>query len=447
MSSFKGIILLGGMGQRFDDELPKQFHRLSGKKIYLHTLDRFKEAGFFDQIILVVQKDYMQEVKEDVKEDPLVLVVAGGLTRQESSYQGIKAAASADFVMIHDAVRPFVSASILAENKRLVEQFLAVDTCIASFDTIVKSQDGVFIDEIPSRDSFLRGQTPQTFAYDTILEAHEKARCEGFLNATDDCSLLLRQHKKVAIAKGSESNIKITTAQDLYLAEQLMRKAEPLQGALRKNFEGMVFALLGASGGIGQEITKDLRSLGARVIPIGRSSSCYPLDLTQKEMIFPLFDRIYEEFGLLDGFINAAGILTKKKLKELSIEEIERELQVNLHGAIFAAKGVKLKKGGHIINISSSSFAKGRKEMSIYSASKAGLINFSQALAEELHEQRVNVIVPKRTNTLMRLYNFPGEDPSTLLDPALVSKKVIQLLSQDTVTGHIIEVDHESVSH
>jgi 2-C-methyl-D-erythritol 4-phosphate cytidylyltransferase len=205
------IILMAGKGERFGSTLPKQLHELCGKKIYKYTLERFQESRLFEEIILVCHPDWMVQ-EEGVK------VVAGGATRQESSYRGLLACApDTQYVVIHDGVRPFVSLEILQENVRAVKQFDAVDTCIPSTDTIVHSVDGKRIDEIPLRSEYWRGQTPQSFAYDLILEAHQRTKRK---NATDDCSLVLEMGYDVHIVIGSEENIKITTEKDILLAEQ-----------------------------------------------------------------------------------------------------------------------------------------------------------------------------------------------------------------------------------
>lgn len=219
--NIKALILMGGRGARFKSSLPKQFHAIGGKKIYLHTLEQFVKSGLFQEIVLVCTKEWIEEVKLEVEGYP-VRVVAGGETRQDSSYLGLLACGEdTDLVVIHDAVRPFVSQRILHENVEACKKYEAVDTCIPATDTLVKTLDGEKIDEIPHRAHFMRGQTPQSFSYELILEAHEHARNKQ-LTATDDCSLVLALGKKVNIIPGEESNIKITTDFDLHLAERLL---------------------------------------------------------------------------------------------------------------------------------------------------------------------------------------------------------------------------------
>ncbi len=214
---YAAIILMGGEGRRFGTPHPKQFHLLNEKKIYRHTLETFESSQLFDQITLVCHPDWIAQVQQEIS--PSITLIAGGPTRQASSFLGIQAC-QAEFVMIHDAVRPFVSLEILQRNLTAVHLHSAVDTCIPSADTIVHAPGKTLITTIPPRDHYLRGQTPQTFDYKLILEAHQKTRQQ---EATDDCSLVLELGHPIAIVAGDESNIKITTELDVEWAEFLLK--------------------------------------------------------------------------------------------------------------------------------------------------------------------------------------------------------------------------------
>lgn len=425
---FKAILLLGGVGERFDAEKPKQFHRLSGKRVYQHTLDVFLKARFFDEVVLVVHPEWMELVQKEV--GACVKIVQAGKTRQESSYRGLLACGEeTEFVVIHDAVRPFVTEKILEENKLAVMQFGAVDTCIPSFDTIVECRESK-IRCIPDRGHFWRGQTPQSFRYDWIKAAHEQA-LGG--NASDDCQLVMGMGKEVAIVQGCEDNIKITTQLDLFMAEQLMRlRTVPLekgQGSLLDRH----FAVVGGTGGIGRAICEELEREGAKVSLLSRSLD---VDIANEKEVQRAFDAI----GEVDGLINAAGFLKRGTLKSLSNEEILQQISVNLNGVIFACRSAKVRAGGHIVNIASSSYARGREETPVYSAAKAGVVNFTQAISGEFPQLCINAIVPQRTKTAMRLSNFPGESDAELIDPEDVAKCIINLLKGPKITGQIIEV-------
>ena len=209
---------MGGSGSRFGGETPKQFLLFGGKRVYLHTLEALQKTQLFDEILLVCHPAWVEIAAQETSG---LKVIPGGETRQESAYLGLQAwAQNPDIVLIHDAVRPFVSPEILQAN---IEQAIlhgAVDTCIPSADTLVHVPSGDTIQAIPPRQEYWRGQTPQTFRFPLIWDAHQAARKEGFAS-TDDCSLVLKQGHPVHIVLGSERNIKITTSFDLLLAESM----------------------------------------------------------------------------------------------------------------------------------------------------------------------------------------------------------------------------------
>jgi len=216
---FSALILMGGEGRRLGSTLPKQFHTLGTLKVYEHTLATFRQSQLFQEIILVCHPEWIESVREETAHLPNVKVIPGGATRQASSWEGLKAChPSCKYVMIHDAVRPFISQEIIRKNAQAVLEHNAIDTVIASADTLIITDDGLTISSIPPRAQFRRGQTPQTFAYPLICEAHTKT---VRTNATDDCQLVLDLGIPVTLAEGSDENIKITTEHDLALADYL----------------------------------------------------------------------------------------------------------------------------------------------------------------------------------------------------------------------------------
>ncbi len=430
---------MGGTGVRFGSELPKQFHRLAGKKVYLYTLEAFLQSGLFEEILLVCPANWMEEVRRDIASYAVkITLVPGGKTRQESSLNGLLACGeSTQIVVIHDAVRPFVSQKILRDNVLGAIEHRAVDTCIPSADTLVFAPNKKIISGIPNRSEYLRGQTPQSFAYPLILEAHLKADAHC---SSDDCSLVLKLGHPVHLVEGSEENMKITSSLDLYLAEHLLRlrTATVLPST---SLAGKRIAVTGGTGGIGRELCRLLEQEGAIPIPLSRSSE-YAVDLT----CFHSAKQAFEKIGPLDGLVNSIGLLKNKELDHLTPEEIDLLIETNLSGVIYSCKCACLKKGAHIINIASSSYARGRKNTAIYASAKAAVVNFTQGLAEEKPDLFINALVPQRTHTSMRLDNFPDEDPATLLAPDEVAKEIISLLKQSTVTGAIVEVRKSKAS-
>ncbi len=442
------ILLMGGRGARFKSSLPKQFHTLAGKKIYIHTLESFLACELFAQIILVCPMEWSEEVEKELKtllpelSRDKIRIVAGGETRQDSSYLGLLACPKeTSHVVIHDAVRPFVSEEILQENIRIAKLHGAADTCIPSADTIVHSGNSETIDTIPPRHEYLRGQTPQSFSYPLILKAHEEARTKN-LTATDDCALVLALGHPIHVAKGEESNIKITTDLDLYLAEQLFRRTRPKPNlhAESRSIQGKCYAITGGTGDIGQAIAKLLRLEGATPLLLSRSAPEYAADLTSPEQTQKIFAKLAQEHGPIDGLINCVGLFKLKAVEELTTQEIEELIAANLTSVIFACKFAEIKEGGDMINIASSAYSRGRKTYAIYSAAKAAVVNFTQALAEERPELNVNTLIPQRTHSRMRSAYFPEEDLNKLLTPSQVAEAALNLLKERPVTGMAIEV-------
>lgn len=434
------ILLMAGSGKRFASALPKQFHRLCGKKIYLHTLETLLASQLFSEIILVAHKDRFEEITNDIAiyEQIPIHCIEGGRTRQESSYLATLYSKDLDpdLLLIHDAVRPFVSPHILKENIEVAARFGAADTCIPSADTLVYAPGGDTISTIPLRSELFRGQTPQTFQFPLILEAHQTSNHQ---DATDDCSLLLELGKEVKVVLGSERNIKITTDLDLLLAEQLFRHSSPSVQINSSALAGKKIAVTGGSGGIGREICALLEREGALPLVLSLSSDSYPVDLTSARETEEVFQKIQEKHGPLDALINSVGLLKRGSLEELSSLEIEEQISSNLLPIVYSCKYASLKKGGHILNIASSSYLKGQKDAAIYSCTKAAVVNFSQALAEERCDLHINTLAPQRTNTTLRTENFPGEAIETLLDPEQIASQVVAVL-KTSLTGSVIPV-------
>jgi ribitol-5-phosphate 2-dehydrogenase (NADP+) / D-ribitol-5-phosphate cytidylyltransferase len=441
----KALILMGGAGERFGSATPKQFHRLAGKKVYLHTLETFLASGLFEEIFLVCLEDWIPQVREDLAAyaGAPVKVISGGTTRQESSLKGLLACGhSTQIVVIHDAVRPFVSLDIVRNNVLGALEHQAVDTCIPSSDTLVYAPGGQQIAAIPLRADYLRGQTPQSFEYSSILEAHLNAQKAGMSNASDDCSLLVREGKSVWVVKGSEENIKITSELDLFLAEHILRLRNTSSTSLKAalSLQGKKIAITGGTGGIGSALCRLLEQEGALPVVLARSAPTYPVDLTGYEETRKVFDRILADLGPLDGLVNSIGLLHHKQLDQLTQEEIDSLIATNLMGVIYSCKCAHLKKGAHIVNVSSSSYSRGRKHCTLYASAKAAVVNFSQGLAEEREDLLVNVLIPQRTHTAMRVGHFPDEDPSTLLSPEEVAQEIVSLLKQQSLTGTLVDV-------
>lgn len=219
------VIVAGGQGTRIEGKLPKQFLNLGDKPILAHCVQRFEACETVDQIILVVPEDYLEYCSQTIVDQhdfkKVKKIVCGGRERQDSVYLGLKACPnSTTVVAIHDGVRPFVSPQKISESIRLCEQKKAVILALPVKDT-VKRVEGSSVVTTLDRKKLWLVQTPQVFEYGFILDAYEKAIQEGFVG-TDDAMLVERLGHKVTVVEGEYQNIKITTAEDLAIAEKFI---------------------------------------------------------------------------------------------------------------------------------------------------------------------------------------------------------------------------------
>jgi 2-C-methyl-D-erythritol 4-phosphate cytidylyltransferase len=223
----KAVILASGSGSRINREIPKQFLELSGYPLIIHTLKPFEQSSNIDELIIVTRSDYIEKTWEFVNRYRLTKVkkiIQGGKTRQESSKNGIDTCGDdTKFVLIHDAVRPFVTSNLLNKLIKALNKYEAVVPVIPTTDTIIETDRKGFINNIPDRSKLWRVQTPQAFEYQLIKEAHNRALKDGINNSTDDSSLLLRIGHPVYTIKGDEKNIKITYPTDFDIAGKLLQ--------------------------------------------------------------------------------------------------------------------------------------------------------------------------------------------------------------------------------
>lgn len=222
------IILAGGLGLRFDKDVSKQFIELGDKPFLIHTIDVFESCSQIDKILVIAPKEFKSKTIDLIKKYKLkkiMDVIEGGGTRQESSYNSLKylERRNVTIVVIHDAIRPFVTEQIINNSIESAKKYGAADVMVKATDTIVKVKNG-FITEIPERKYLYHGQTPQAFKYNLIWEAHKKAKKEGYANASDDAKLILRIGQRVKIIEGNYENIKLTNQSDLLFFKALFER-------------------------------------------------------------------------------------------------------------------------------------------------------------------------------------------------------------------------------
>lgn len=219
------IVLAGGRGKRMGCTKSKQYIELNGRPILYYTLKHFIDNKNIDKIILVVAKDELQYCKEEVLDKyNLVIdsIAFGGEERQDSVYNGLLKAEGSEIVLIHDGARPFVSEKIIDDGIKYAKIYGAAAPGVMPKDTIkIKDAEGFSI-ETPDRSNIVAVQTPQVFSYNVILDCHKKVK-ENSLVVTDDTMVVENFGNKVYLYEGEYTNIKITTPEDLILAQYLVK--------------------------------------------------------------------------------------------------------------------------------------------------------------------------------------------------------------------------------
>ena len=227
-------ILAGGVGSRMGNvPLPKQFLDLDGKPIIVHTVEKFLLTSEFDKIYIATPQKWISHTRDTLRKfhitDERVEVVQGGSDRNETIMSIINVIeqdhkiTDEDVIVTHDAVRPFLTRRIIKENIDNVIKYGAVDTVITATDTIITSEGGQVIDEIPVRDKMYQGQTPQSFNINLLRDSYNELSADEKKILTDACKILVVSNKKVNLVLGELYNIKITTPYDLKVANYIIK--------------------------------------------------------------------------------------------------------------------------------------------------------------------------------------------------------------------------------
>lgn len=230
MSHFKSIALIpaAGMGKRMGASINKQYLQLNGLPILAHTISVFERSPLIDAIYLVIPADEIPYCREHIVEaggfKKVAAIVQGGKERQNSVMNGLnamrKSVADGDIVLIHDGVRPLLTENMLRDSIAVARICDGALVAVPAKDTIKIVADGIVI-ETPLRETLWQAQTPQSFRFGVIHAAHLSAEKDGFIG-TDDASLIEHSGGKIRIVPGDYRNIKITTPEDLILAETFL---------------------------------------------------------------------------------------------------------------------------------------------------------------------------------------------------------------------------------
>ena len=223
------LLIAGGSGSRMHQDIPKQFLTVNEKPVIVYTMEAFEHHPEIDAIAVVCIAGWDQVLKAYAKQfniTKLQLVVPGGECGQASIRNGVFALeqkfAQDDFVLIHDAIRPMVSAEIISDNIRVARECGNAITVIPCAEAMLLTEDGTVSNGSYPRDQLKRTQTPQAFRLGDICSLHREALEAGITNSIASCTLMIELGKQVFFSTGSEKNIKLTTVDDIDIFKALL---------------------------------------------------------------------------------------------------------------------------------------------------------------------------------------------------------------------------------
>jgi 2-C-methyl-D-erythritol 4-phosphate cytidylyltransferase len=223
------VVLAGGQGRRMHSDIQKQYMLLLGNPLITYALKTFEESPV-DEMVLVTgagEEDYVRrEILEPMGLCKVSAVVPGGKERYHSVYEGLKALDDCDVVLIHDGARPLIDQEVIA---RCIDGAIRYRACVAAMpvkDTIKVADAEQFAQSTPDRSRLWQVQTPQAFSYRLVKDAYDQIMTDEMLQAgiTDDAMVVEKQTDcRVKLVEGSYQNLKVTTPEDMILAEALLR--------------------------------------------------------------------------------------------------------------------------------------------------------------------------------------------------------------------------------
>lgn len=227
MSRVGVVIAAGGQGKRLGGRIPKQFLKFGRTSVIQTTLEVFQRSGTVQEIVVAAPGKYIKRLRNIVRRagfSKVMNIVPAGSERQHSVWNGLQGfSVEPDIVLVHDAARPLVTRKIIGDVVRAAERHGGAIAAVRMKDTVkVEGRKGWF-DRTLDRKDLWAVQTPQGFAFETLIKAHRHAQRTGFLG-TDESSLVERLRIPVRIVEGSPDNIKITTREDLNLAGYLIKR-------------------------------------------------------------------------------------------------------------------------------------------------------------------------------------------------------------------------------
>lgn len=224
------LIIAGGTGARMHQDIPKQFLSVNDKPVIVYTMEAFQNHPDIDAIYIACLNGWQEILKAYVKQfnidKAMGRIVTGGKNGQDSIRNGVYAIAEEfednDLILVHDAIRPMLSADIISDNIVKCKKYGNAITVIPCMEAMLKSEDEFESEESILRNSLFRAQTPQTISVGDAVALHKEALAKGITNSVATCTLLLELGRKVYFAKGSELNIKLTTTDDITIFKALL---------------------------------------------------------------------------------------------------------------------------------------------------------------------------------------------------------------------------------
>mgnify|MGYP000036997496 FL=1 len=232
------LLTAAGIGSRMGQDIPKQFLHVDNKPIIVYTLEVFQRDPNIDAIVVVTLESWVEVLRVYAKQfniTKLKTIVVGGETGQESIQNGIRAiidfAGEDSTVLIHDGNRPLVSSEIIANSIATFNKYGSAVAAIPTVEAVFSSHDTVIAEESLPRELLFRTQTPHVYRITDVVNAHRKATEKGISNTAATCVLMHELGEKVYFSKGAETNLKITTVEDLLIFKALLstRKDEFLR--------------------------------------------------------------------------------------------------------------------------------------------------------------------------------------------------------------------------
>lgn len=227
---YTAIVLAAGSGKRMNSKVHKQYLIIQDRPVLYYSLKAFEDSAV-DEIVLVVGKGEEKFCRKEIVDkygiSKVKAIVEGGKERYHSVFEGLKQTSDADYVLIHDGARPFVNQDIIRRCMQEVQKYQACVVGMPVKDTIKIADGGGYAKQTPDRKNVWMIQTPQTFSYALIYEAYEEMLKTEDAAITDDAMVLERiKGKKSKLIEGSYRNIKITTPEDLLIANVYLQHPE-----------------------------------------------------------------------------------------------------------------------------------------------------------------------------------------------------------------------------